>query len=367
MKNRIIKSIAFVAALVLSVSVLGACQNMNTGSSDEKVAAVFEGEKISLTEAMLYAYMEEFEAEYESGDFIDAYYGGAETYWTTDMGGITMEEYAKKYAIARMLQTRVLNKYAASEKITLTQEEQAAVDKLVAAFPEKYASVLDITGASEELYTRFLNENAIANKVYKQFIADIDTNLDPEAMLRKRVNGISLYASLYKPRASEEEDLEKYTNEERAAKLNEVYDKVLQDVNDGMSYDDIVEKYKDEEAVSVSSLTDFSVKAEDAAEEGAEIKEYKQLAWTMKEGEQESLKLNYNAYFLTCVSDDDPEYRKQAEEAEIQSRKDTAFAEKVDALNKKYDGFHLYEDVYADVKYKTPLYVHDHDHDHAED
>ena len=357
MKNRIIRSIAVILALVMTVSVLGACQNMNTGTSDEKIAAVFEGEKITLTEAMLYAYMEQFEAEYESGDFINMYYGDSITYWTTDMGGITMEEYAKKYSVARMLQTRVLGKYAASEKITLTAEEQAHVDELVAEFPVKYASVLEVTGASEELYTRFMNENAIANKAYAQIISTIDTNLDPDAMLRKRVNGISLYASVYKPRESEEEDLVKFTNDERAENLNEIYDKVLQDINDGMSYEDIVEKYKDEEAVSVSSLNDFASKAEDAAAEGEEIKEYKQLAWTLEDGESSSLRLTYNAYFLTCVNGDDPEYRKSAEETEITSRKAAAFAEKIDELNKKYDGFHLYEDVFADVKYKTPLYT----------
>ena len=43
MKHRIMRSIAAVLALVLSISILGACQNMNTGTSDEKVAAVFEG------------------------------------------------------------------------------------------------------------------------------------------------------------------------------------------------------------------------------------------------------------------------------------------------------------------------------------
>ena len=356
MKNRIIRSLAVVLALIMTVSVLGACQNMNTGTSDEKVAAVFEGEKISLTEVMLYAYMEQFEAEYQSGDFITAYYGDSVTYWTTDMGGITMEEYARKYSVARLLQTKVLNKYAASEKITLTAEEQARVDALIAEFPEKYPLVLEASGASDELVKKFMNENAIANKVYAQFIADVDTTMDPDEMLRKRVHGISLYASIYKPRENEEETLEKFTNDERAANLNEVYDKVLKDVEDGMSYDDIVAKYEDEENVSVSKLSDFSVKASDAAEEGADITEYKQLAWTLGEGESDKLKLSYNAYFLTCDSADDPEYRKTAEEAEITSRKSALYAEKISALNEKYDGFHLYENVFADVKFKAPVY-----------
>ena len=331
MKNHIIRSIAVVLALIMITSVLGACQNMNTGTSDEKVAAVFEGEKISLTELLLYTYMEQFEAEYESGEFITAYYGDVMTYWTTDMGGITMEEYARKYSVARMLQTKVLNKYAASEKITLTSDEQARVDELIAEFPDKYPLVLKASGASDELIKKFFNENAIANKVYAQIIAGIDTELDPDEMLRKRVNGISLYASIYKPRENEDETLEKFTNDERAANLDEVYEKVKKDIDDGMSYEDIVEKYKDEENVSVSSLSDFSVKAEDAAEEGEEIKEYKQLAWTLKDGESDTLKLTYNGYFLTCVSADD-------------------------ALNKKYDGFHLYEDVFAEARFKDPVY-----------
>ncbi len=355
MKNRIIRSIAVILALIMTVSVLGACQNMNTGTSNEKVAAVFEGEKITLSELMLYTYMEQFEAEYESGDFITSYYGDAMTYWTTDMGGITMEEYARKYSVARMLQTKVLNKYAAGEKITLTADEQARVDALIEEFPEKYAKVLEASGASDELVKKFMNENAIANKVYAQIIAGIDTTMDPDEMLRKRVNGVSLYASIYKPRENEEEALEKFTNEERAANLDEIYEKVQQDINDGMSYDDIVEKYKDEENVSVSALSDFSVSSKDAAEEGAELKEYKQLAWTLKEGESDTLKLTYNGYFLTCVNADDPEYRKTAEETEITTRKAALFGEKVDALNQKYDNFHLYENVFADARFKEPM------------
>ena len=199
-----------------------------------------------------------------------------------------------------MLQTKVLNKYAAGEKITLTADEQARVDALIEEFPEKYAKVLEASGASDELVKKFMNENAIANKVYAQIIAGIDTTMDPDEMLRKRVNGVSLYASIYKPRENEEEALEKFTNEERAANLDEIYEKVQQDINDGMSYDDIVEKYKDEENVSVSALSDFSVSSKDAAEEGAELKEYKQLAWTLKEGESDTLKLTYNGYFLTA-------------------------------------------------------------------
>ena len=356
MKHHIIRSIAVILALVLSISVMGACQNMNTGTSDEKVAAVFEGEKISLTEAKLYAFMEQYEAEYQSGDYISSYYGDPMTYWTTDMGGITMEQYARQYVVARMLQTRVLLKYAETENITLTAEEQAHVDELIAAFPEKYAKVIELSGASDELIAKFMNNNALANKAYAQIISGIDTTLDPDAMLRKRANGVSLYASLYKPRENEEEDLVQFTSDERKANLTEVYDRVLQDINDGMSYEDVVEKYKDEENVSVSAINDFGVGASDAAEEGAEFTDYRQLAWTLGEGESGTMKLDYNGYFVTVTNADDPEYRANAETAEINSRKAAAFAEKIEALNKKYSRFHLYEDVYEETHFKEAVF-----------
>lgn len=358
MKQRMIRTLAVLLVFVMASLTLGACQNMNTGTSDEKVAAVFEGEKISLTEAKLYAYMEQFEAEYQSGDFISAYYGDPITYWTTDMGGVTMEEYARKYAVARMLQTRVLNKYAESEKITLTEEEQARADAVLKEFPEKYAAVIKASGASDELIAQFVQTNAIANKVYAAIIENTDTTLDPEAMLRKRGSGISLYASLYKPRASEEEDLEQWTNDERKANLDAVYEKVQQDINDGVSYEDIVEKYKDEENVSVSNLNEYSVQPSDAAPEGEEIKEYKQLVWTLGEGESGTLKLNYNGYFVTCVNADDPEYRKTAEENEIANRKAAVFGEKMEQLSKKYDDFHLYDLFFDESRFKEALYVH---------
>ncbi|MBQ6551858.1 MAG: hypothetical protein IJL78_10675 [Lachnospiraceae bacterium] len=357
MKHRIMRSIAAVLALVLSISILGACQNMNTGTSDEKVAAVFEGDKISLTELELYAYMEQFEAEYQSGDYITAYYGDAVTYWTTDMSGVTMEEYAKKYAVARMLQTKVLNKYAASEGITLDAEEQARADKVLENFKDKYAPVVAVSGASDELIAQFVKENAIANKVYKEVIANIDTTMDDAAMLRKRGSGISLYASVYKSRESEDEDLEKYTNEERTENLNRVYDLVAKDIEDGLSYEEIVEKYADEENVSVSNLNEYSVKPDDAVPEGEEISDYKQLLWTLGEGESDTLKLSYNAYFITCVNADDPEYRATAEETEISNRKAAIFAEKMEELSKKYDRFHLYEDVYEEARFKEALYT----------
>lgn len=145
-----------------------------------------------------------------------------------------------------------------------------------------------------------------------------------------------------------EEDQEKYR--ENALK------QVKAHLELGETPDEIVELFAKDPYVTVSSLGTLNLASENAAPEGEEPDEYKELGWSLKTGD--IVTATYVAengstlgYALHCISDDDEEYRKSAEDAEMKDRKDKLFGEHYEEIVKNAGEFYLYTDRWS--KYIT--------------
>ncbi|MBR6977823.1 MAG: hypothetical protein IKH74_05410, partial [Lachnospiraceae bacterium] len=149
--------------------------------------------------------------------------------------------------------------------------------------------------------------------------------------------------------------------DERKTAREEVLKDVEQRLKNGEKTEDIVAAYKDDARVTVAAITTFAASAADEVEEGKEKTSYRNYAWALSKGEVVSAEIaNSNStaatvigYALRCEDDDDAEYRKQAEDNELENRKTKLFQEKYAELVKKISGFHVYTDkIAAAISYK---------------
>ena len=363
MKRDLVKFSALVIALVLGISCLTGCGLRTGNSADENTAIVFEGEKIGADEAEFYIRVIQYETEASSASLIQAIYGDMTKFWANESEGKTFAEYAKTDAISRLIQTKTLVKKAQDDKITLTADETAKVDAAVAKFKETYKDVIEATGADDAMVRKYVEENTIAKKVYLSMIADVDTSMDAAEMQRKSFEGVSIVGQT-SVEANEEKGIEaaEYTEEEAAANRKAAADEILEKMQNGTEITKIVEEYGERPEVSVSSFGTMTAAPTDVPETAGEFTDFRQKAWTMSNGEYDTVETKNSAgtavyYVIHMVNDDDPDARAEAEKEELAKRKDTMFAEKYEAVKDKYSDYHVYESVLNKFKISDPIYV----------
>ncbi len=364
---------AAVAALVLSLSALAGCSSVAERNGSNQTAVVLEGEKYSLDEAKLYIYASQYLVESSSEFMISYMYQSYEDFWDAEENGRTYYELNYVEGVNKLLQTKRLLKKAASDGITLSAEDLAKVDIAFDKFKEDEANVVEASGCSDELLKQFLTENALAVRVMMSMIADVDTNFDEAEFTRKNVEGLFVGAIQEKPsetsaeeteaadETAETEAAEKYTAEEQKAHREEAAAAIQEKLMAGEEISDIVNDFAESTTVRVTQTGTMTISPSDAAAEGEEPTTYRALAWTMKTGEikvfEDSVSAsNPTSCVLRCVSDDDPELRKTAEETELTNRKTALFAERYQELQERYSRYHVYENVIATVKKVIPMY-----------
>ncbi len=377
MKQLLTRMTAFAAAVMISAACLAGCGSAIGKSDYDKTAVVLDGEKYSFAEAKLYIYASQYMIE-QSSEYVIAYmYGDYEKFWEEENNGSTYYQMNYIEGLNKLFQTKRLLKKAAADGITLTADELAKVDAALLSFKEERASVVEAAECSDELLKQFLTENALANKTYLAMVADVDTSFDAETFRRKNEEGVYVTAKTEKPAAeteeasaeaeegteAEETAAEPYTEEEQKAAREAAAKDILARLEAGEAVTDIVSSYSDSETVNVFSTGALTIAPEDAAEEGAELTGYRQLAWTLSTGEtgtidvvSSSTSQTVTSYMIRCINDDDPDLRKSAEDSELATRKSTLFADRYKELCDLYSKYHVYDDVIATTKKVIPLY-----------
>ena len=384
MKRIIGKMLAIVLSCMMIAAVFAGCGS--AGSSTE--AVVMNGETVTMDEMKIYAYtmQDKLEATYS---WLIAYYGETyDNFWKGDSGyGTTMWEENVKLAIQQIVQTKVLVKYANENGITLTEEERARVQENIGKYHEIHATAAKYAGATDALIEKYYTENALANKAVMALQADVSTDFDYETFKRKRIVGISVTpkstvpteteAPTESPAETTEETTaegytktplettvaptETYSEDQKSTARSEALADIEKRLKNGEKPADIVEAYKDDATVTVASITEYAASSEDEVAEGEEKTSYKNYAWALSTGEVVTAEIaNSNStaatvigYALRCENDDDPDYRKTAEDSELETRKTNMFQEKYQVLVEKVAGLHIYTDKIASaVSYK---------------
>lgn len=364
------------ACLIMSAAFTG-CGSAS-GSSE---AIVMNGWTISMDEMKFYAYTLQDKIE-ETYSWMIAYYGETyDSFWKGDAGdGTSMWQSNLKFAAQQIVQTKLLANYAKEHNITLDEAESIRVRDNIDAYRKDHANAAKYSAATDEMISRYYTENALANKAVLDLQKDVNTDFDYETFRRKRIEGISVTPKSTVPpttlapgetttapdhtKLPEETTVaptETYAEEDRKTARETVLKDVEERLRNGEKVEDIVAAYKDDATVTVTAITTFSSSAADEVEEGKEKTSYRNYAWSMKKDEVLTCEIaNSNStaatvigYALRCVDDDDAEYRKSAEDAELESRKSKLFQEKYAEIVKTVTGLHVYEDkIAAAVSYK---------------
>lgn len=352
MNKTLKKALLVLISCLLMASLVSACDFTIGGGNTAGIAVNFGGDKISVEEAKLYIYANQYETEAQNEYYVAYLFGSYEAFWAYGED-VTYGDQCALDAMNMLLQNKVLVKEAKKQGVTLTADEEKKVDEAVAAFKADKNLVIAKSGASDELVKTFVYENAIANKMYMKLTETVDTSMDSEEMTRKRIEGLSIVAkSSYTDDSDESVD---YTDEEKKQNVNEAYLDVQEQYSNGTSADDIVDAYAESTTVTVQNIGEFAVSPENK-EEGA-FTNYRSLGWSLSTDEYgAAIVADTTAYILHCVSDDDSEYRAQAEEAELYERKTALFKEEFEKVSAKYKKYHVFTDNLSDVKVSEPVY-----------
>ncbi len=372
MKKAFSRIIALAAVLVLGFSALTGCTAPAT--ENERTALVIDGEKIPAKELKLYLYDLQFRTERDDALMIETYYGmTVEDYWDYEWyaGMGTMRENALQTAIIRIRQTRLLNKKAKADGITLTADEQAKVKAAIDAFKAECGAVIEKSGADDALIEAYFTQNAIANKEYQAIIENISREFDPEETHRKLLAGIAISAKTTLPLpedAAEDAEAEVIPEEEQNAKREAAKADVLKQIEAAAEPDveAIAAAYADDQYVTVTALASpLVVKPEDAETTNTQASVYRKPGWEMSKGDSGAYDYtaassgSVTSYVIKCLDDDYAEGREAAEELLIQDRQKAAFTEAYEKLESKYHKFYIYTDVVGNISIEEALYVNE--------
>ena len=376
MKQNLKRALAIMlSALVIALAFTGC------GSASGNTEAVaMNGQTYGMDEMKLYVYtlQDKIETTYA---WMIYYYG--ETYdqfWKSDSGyGSTMWEENITLSIEQLVQTKVLLKYADENGITLTDDEKARVGQAVSAYRTNHTRAAQFASVTDAMIEKYYTENAIANKAVLALQEGVSTEFDYETFRRKRVAGVTVSSKTTVPQETEATTAappdattaanekaattaaptETYSADDQKTNRAEALKEIEERLKKGETIDEIVEAYKDDAKVTVSAFSAFSASPEDKVEEGKEKTTYRNYAWELSTGETVTAEIENSStgtiigYALRCEDDDDAEYRKSAEDDELETRKTKQFQEKYAELVKKISGFHVYTDaIAAAVSYK---------------
>ena len=352
MKNHVLKAAAVILAAVIGLGAFTGCLQVN----GDRVALTLDGEQYSRGEALLYFHFNQYDTEYNLYSLADTLYGGLMNYWAYTNESYTPLVSLRENSMQMMIQTKILNKQAAKDGITLTEDEETLLTRTVNRYLRDYPTVVAAAEASKEEITQFIRENMIANKEYMYITNGIDTSYDENDMIRKTVEGIVINTKYV--------DDEPLPDEEQQELIQKYLIEVTELMNEGRSTEDIVELYSENTEVGLMAVGSQAIAKSQTTEgwtEGDEPQSYYDLAWPLSKGEVKNCMIQNTAgnevgYIARCTNDNDEEAKQEAINSEMMSRRKERFKTVYEELKAGYKKIHVYTEVVNDFVISATLY-----------
>ena len=350
MKHHLTKIAALILAVCLFAIPVTGCLQVD----GDRVALTIDGEKYSRAEALMYFHYAQYETEYNIYSLAQSLYGGLMNYWAYSSGDYSSVDMLREDAMQQMIQAKVLNKEAAKDGITLTEEEEKVLTRTVNRFLRDNEAVVNAAEASKDAVTSFIRENMIANKEFLHLTDSIDTSYDEEALTIKLAEGIII--------APKQLDGEDRPVEEQKELVEKYIEEALHLFETGQEVDLIGELYTDNEEIGVTPLNNYelTMPAEETEEDNG-TKKFERMAWNLKNDEYESLIVensdgSYVGYIARMVNEHDDERTETAGKKEMTNRRKTLFEEVYKDLLASYKKIHVYTEVLEDFNVSATLY-----------
>lgn len=305
---------------------LGASSLAGCGSLDgTQTVATVDGEEVTLGLAsyMLRTDQAEMEGYYR---MLAQNYGmdGGE-YWSTETeDGKTYGEDVKDNVMSTIKQLYVMRAHAEEYGVSITEEEQTAIDEAAQTFMESNdQETLDALAVSEEDVKTYMELYTIQQKMREPMVADVDREVSDEEAAQTRVTFVEI--STEGTETDEDGNTVDLTDEEKAEKKDQaqqVLDKVTAAEDPASADMDALAKEVDENLAAVertfSSSGEGDETTDQAIKDAVADLEDGQVVSQVVEGE--------NAYYVVRL---DQQFDEEATENEkdliISDREDTQY------------------------------------------
>lgn len=232
--------------IMLAISALCGCGNMNDGNVKVVLTTGFDNDEVFRIEEMscrlpeIMVYLTNIQNQYEG------VYGSE--IWNTNPGGITLEENVKDIALAKIAQIKTMNLMAKQYQVELDDKEEALVKESAADY---YASLneteIEQMGVTEDTIRTLYKEYALAQKVYQFIIKDINPEISDDEARTITVQQILIKTYALDGTGKKIE----YTSEAREDAY-ETACEVLSELENGADFDEMIRHYNEDDKSTYS-------------------------------------------------------------------------------------------------------------------
>ncbi len=271
-------------------------------TTDFKENEVFRINTESCTTPEMMVYMSTLQAQYES-------VFGREI-WEKDLGGFTLEQQLKDTILARLAQIKVMNLLAKNYGVTLSEEENALIEKAAAEYLSKLKpGEISAMGVTEEMIEMLYREYAMANKVYSEITKDINPEIsDDEA------RNISVKHILIKTYSLDEKGEKVEYTERQKEDAHKRIREIQKKIRNGEDFDSLVEEYNEDD----KSVHIFG--------KGTMPKEFEEASFNLDTDQISGIvETEYGYHIIKCISTFDRDETDQNKVKIVEERKNEAF------------------------------------------
>ena len=310
--NRLV-AVLLLAAVVTSGSLTG-CGKAGFGTKVVLTTGfdkneVFRIETSSCTLPEIMVYLTNIQNRYES------VYG--EEIWSTNVGGVTLEQNVKDIALAQIAQIKTMNLMAKQYEVELSDEEKAQVENAASAY---YNSLNDTEiermGVSEKTINNLYTEFALAEKMYQYTIRDINPEISDDEARTITVQHI-LIKTYALDGTGKKIDYTQHAKEEAYKQACQV----LKLVQEGEDFDELIRRYSEDDKSTYS----FGKGEMDAAFEAA--------AFNLGKDEiSDIVETEFGYHIIKCLNTFDKEETDANKIKIVDERRAEAFGQEYDAF-----------------------------------
>lgn len=310
--NRLV-AVLLLAAVVASGSLTGCGKAgfgtkvvLTTGFDKDEV---FRIETSSCTLPEIMVYLTNIQNRYES------VYG--EEIWSTNVGGVTLEQNVKDIALAQIAQIKTMNLMAKQYEVELSDEEKAQVENAASTY---YNSLNDTEiermGVSEKTINNLYTEFALAEKMYQYTIRDINPEISDDEARTITVQHI-LIKTYALDGTGKKIDYTQHAKEEAYKQACQV----LKLVQEGEDFDELIRRYSEDDKSTYS----FGKGEMDAAFEAA--------AFNLGKDEiSDIVETEFGYHIIKCLNTFDKEETDANKIKIVDERRAEAFGQEYDAF-----------------------------------
>lgn len=312
--NRLNRLVSVLLAAVVAVGSLTGCGKAGIGTKVVLTTGfdkdeIFRIETSSCTLPEVMVYLTNIQNRYES------VYG--EEIWSTNVGGVTLEQNVKDIALAQIAQIKTMNLMAKQYEVELSDEEKAQVENAASAY---YNSLNDTEiermGVSEKTINNLYTEFALAEKMYQYTIRDINPEISDDEARTITVQHI-LIKTYALDGTGKKIDYTQHAKEEAYKRACQV----LELVQDGEDFDELIRRYSEDDKSTYS----FGKGEMDAAFETA--------AFNLGKDEISGIvETEFGYHIIKCLNTFDKEETDANKIKIVDQRRAEAFGQEYDAF-----------------------------------